>query len=102
MNRGDVVKLIAEAEDLPVSTVDQILGRFFDVVGTGLTAGEDISIRRFGKFEQRKRRAVVRRNPKTGIEIHVPAKLSVGFIPSNSLKDRLNQNGRRNGRRVRS
>lgn len=102
MNRGDVVKKISGEEGIAATLVDRVLGSFFDTVTSGLAGGDDVTIRGFGKFEPRQRRAVVRRNPRTGVEISVPAKTSVGFKPSTNLKTRLNMNGRRRGGRTRS
>lgn len=99
MNRGDVVRHIADREEMPASVVDQVLASFFDTVGESLAAGHDITIRRFGKFEPRLRRAVVRKNPKTGEPISVPEKTSVGFVPSHNLKARLNLKPRRRARK---
>lgn len=99
MNRGELVKAISDdLTEVPVTLVDEVLGSFFDQIAVALAAGDDVTIRRFGKFEPRKRRAVTRLNPKTKIPIDVPAKTSVGFVPSSNLKQRLNEtNGR--GRR---
>lgn len=98
MNRGEIVKAVADTQDIPATLVDEVLGAFFDHVAVTLASGDNVSIRRFGKFEPRKRRAVTRLNPKTKIPIDVPAKVSVGFVPSSNLKQRLNEtNGR--GRR---
>lgn len=60
-------------------------------VAASVACGEPVSIRKFGKFEPRRRSEVTRRNPKTGIEIHVPSKNSVAFLPAPALKERLNQ-----------
>lgn len=100
MNRGEIVKAIAEDQDLPATTVDQVLGGFFAMTIDVLVDGDQVGIRGFGKFEPRKRRAVVRRNPATGIEMRVPALRTVGFLPSARLKSRLNETGRKNGRRA--
>lgn len=91
MNRGEIVKAIAEDKQMPVTLVDEVLSSFFDQVAVTLAAGDDVTIRRFGKFEPRKRRPVTRLNPKTKIPIDVPAKTSVGFVPSTNLKTRLNE-----------
>lgn len=98
MNRGEMVKAISEKEQMSATLVDEVLSSFFDQVAVALASGDDVTIRRFGKFEPRKRRAVTRLNPKTKIPIDVPAKTSVGFVPSTNLKQRLNEtNGK--GRR---
>lgn len=90
MNRGDLVKAIADQDGLPSAVVDQVLGSLLDTIALSLAAGDEVTIRRFGKFEPRRRRAVTRLNPKTGIPVNVPEKMSVGFVPSMNLKQRLN------------
>lgn len=90
MNRTDVVKSIANKEGLAAGQVQRVLESFFDVVALNLSLGEEVSLRDFGKFEPRDRKPVVRRNPRTGIEIPVPAKTTVGFIASPNFKARLN------------
>lgn len=97
MNRGELIKAISETEQMPATLVDQVLTSFFDQIATSLASGDDVTIRRFGKFEPRKRRAVTRLNPKTKIPIDVPAKTSVGFVPSSNLKARLNETGPKRG-----
>lgn len=98
------MKTVADKTDLPVAQVDTVLTGLLDAITEGLTAGETVNIRRFGKWEPRHRKAVVRKNPRTGIEIPVPAKTSVGFIPSGNLKAVLNEKKKRrtSGRSVRS
>lgn len=98
MNRGDVVKMVAEGSDLPVAQVDQVLTGLLEAITEGLAAGQTVNIRRFGKWEPRHRNAVVRKNPRTGEAIPVPAKTSVGFIPSGNLKAVLNQTGKKKPR----
>lgn len=91
MNRNDVVRGIAHKEDVPVVVVNKVLGAFLDLVALSLATGDDVAIRDFGTFEPRARKAVTRRNPKTGEPIPTPAKTSVGFRPSRTLKERLNR-----------
>jgi nucleoid DNA-binding protein len=88
-NRSDLVQALA-MDGYPEP--EQAVNRVLDVIGASLACGESVSIRNFGKFEARKRSAVVRKNPKTGVEIKVPEKISVGFIPAPALKQRLNRN----------
>lgn len=95
MNRRDVVSAVADRSDLPFSQVDQVLTVLLDVITEGLRTGEEISIRRFGKWEPRKRRPVTRKNPRTGEDVFVAATKTIGFIPSVNLKAAINQKGRR-------
>lgn len=69
---------------------EKTLERVLDVIGTSLACGEPVSIRNFGKFEPRTRSAVTRRNPVSGEEMKVPSRIGVGFVPSPSLKERIN------------
>lgn len=85
------MKVVAGKTDMPVAQVDVMLTSVLEAITEGLSSGEQVNIRRFGKFEPRHRNPVVRKNPRTGEEIPVPAKTSVGFIPSVNLKAVLNQ-----------
>lgn len=93
MNQTQLVQFVAEREELPITTVNQIMQALLDATATALSAGDSVNIRRFGKFEPRTRKPVTRQNPATGEDIHVPAKQTVAFIPSPVLKDRLNGDG---------
>ncbi len=90
MNKSDLVKGLALKVNLPVPRVEEVVNAFLDVIGLSLACGEDVQLSGFGKFEVRERRAVTRRNPRTGDSIDVPAKTSMGFKPSPHLKERLN------------
>jgi nucleoid DNA-binding protein len=96
VNRTDVVKSIANKEKMNSEDVQRILTSFFDLVALNLSVGEDVKLRDFGKFLTRARKPVVRRNPLTGVDHQVPAKASVGFVPSPQLKARANPHLRGN------
>lgn len=98
LNRGDIVRRVADDTGLPTATVDLALSSFFDTVIGGLASGDDVAIRRFGRFEPRHRQATVRKNPSTGTVMQIPPKRGVGFLPSANMKQRLN--GTANGRRA--
>lgn len=80
----------AGVERLSRDMIDTVLADVLDVIGLSLTAGEPVNIRGFGRFDPRDRKPVTRLNPATQEPIHVPAKRSVGFVPSQKLKERLN------------
>ncbi len=91
MNRGELIRQVAENTGVPAAKIDLALTELLDEISYTLRNGEEVNIRRFGKFEPRKKNAVVRRNPKTGEKINVPAKISVGFVPSLNLKAEVNR-----------
>lgn len=91
MNKSDIVKGLANREGVSVGKADDLVTHVLDLIGLSLACGEDVNLSGFGKFEVRNRRAVTRRHPKTGADIQVPAKVSMGFKPSPNLKVRLNK-----------
>lgn len=91
MNRSDLLRAVANDTKLPTAQVELVVDSLLNVIALSLSAGEDVGIRRFGKFERRIRRPVVRRNPRTGEEISVPERHTVAFIPADAIRDRLNK-----------
>jgi DNA-binding protein HU-beta len=90
MNRSDLVRLVSRKRQLPQPQIETMLDLFLETILETLTSGESVSIRNFGKFEVRERKATVRKNPMTGDEIKVPAKRAVLFHPAPALKDEIN------------
>jgi DNA-binding protein HU-beta len=48
----------------------------------------------FGKFQVRKLKARIGRNPATGAELKIPARQKVAFSPAKELKDKFNSKKR--------
>ena len=98
MTRKEMVKLVSLRKNAGVSkkvalsekTIEQVLDAFFSAVGECLSMGEEVKLVNFGKFEARNRNAVIRRNPKTGEPVSVPAKVGIGFKPSPKLRQIVN------------
>lgn len=93
MNKSDVLRALimgGHASD-PIRAED-VLDCVLGVISKSLACGEAVSIRNFGKFEPRPRAAVTRKHPISGVEMTVPARIGVGFVPSVHLKERINSN----------
>lgn len=93
MNRSEVVTMVSDVAEVDAEVADKVVGAFLDTVVLALAAGENVNLRRFGRFEPRQRAAVTRPNPRTGVEMQIPEKVSVGFVPSVRVKQRLNRAG---------
>lgn len=65
--KGDAARLI-----------DTVLAEIAGLVA----AGDSVTLRGFGTFEPRPRAARAGRNPRTGEEIVIPARVALGFRPS--------------------
>jgi integration host factor subunit beta len=63
-----------------------IIDGMLDAVCRALSEGKHLEIRGFGTFKVRERRARRARNPRSGTEVQVPAKLVPVFKPSKELK----------------
>jgi len=68
-----------------------IVNLFLKEISRQLAEGNRIEIRRFGIFKTNKRKEKIAKNPKTGKEIHIPARLVPVFKPSKILKQMVSQ-----------
>jgi nucleoid DNA-binding protein len=90
MNRSEAIKAAAEKSKVTVDQAETIVSAFIETCAEALVAGEPVSLWRFGKFEPRLRRSMAKVNPATGEPMSIPERLSVAFIPSDVLRERLN------------
>lgn len=66
--------------------VEMVLEEIFN----SIVNREDVKLSSFGAFQVRAKRERVGRNPKTGQDAKISARLVVTFKPSNILRDRVN------------
>ena len=71
-----------------MSEVTRIL---FESMAQALIRREAIEVRGIGRFSVKRHAATRGKNPKTGIAVHVPARLAVHFKPAGSLTKLINQ-----------
>lgn len=90
MNKSELVRAVSRKTNQPQWLVDQVLDGLTEVVSMNLRAGDDVTVRSFGKFVLRHRRAVRRVNPRTNVATDVPDRVTAAFIPSPKLRERLN------------
>lgn len=89
MNRSEVVAAIANKDELDPATVRKVVDSLLEVVRLSVTLGEEVTLRGFGRFEPKSMTTTVRRVPRTGELVQVPARASVRFIPSGTFRERL-------------
>lgn len=61
----------------------------FDTIAEALSAGRRVEIRGFGSFSVRQRKARSTKNPRTSKIMNIPARKTIHFTMSKSLKDPL-------------
>ena len=86
MTKADLVEEICRRSRLSKSENSHIVDEILNSIARALSEGHHIEIRGFGTFKVRARRSRRARNPRTGAEVSVPAKLVPVFKPSNQLK----------------
>ncbi len=91
MTKKDLARAIAEELNLPQVQVKEIVQRVFDGITETLVNEGRIEFRHFGVFRVKKRRPRKARNPRTGENVKVPARLAVTFKPGQKMEERIGQ-----------
>lgn len=90
MNKGDLVKHIADSAGITKAQAADALNAVVDGVQASLKKGDKVSLVGFGTFSVSKRAARKGRNPSTGKEIKIAAKNLVKFKAGKELSDSVN------------
>ncbi len=89
MNKGELVEAVAselgESKAAATRAVDAVL----NCITKGVKSDESVTIVGFGTFQKKTRKARTGRNPATGEQIQIKESTSVGFKPSQALKDAI-------------
>ncbi len=87
MNRSELIDAIAEHTGATKTDTDKLLGAFIEVVTKNIKDPDGVRLVGFGTFKTSKRKARTGRNPQTGEEIKIPARVAPVFKPGQDLKD---------------
>lgn len=90
VNRGELVKLVADESGLTKKDSLVAVSTVFDVITEALQKGEVVNITGFGRFTPKVRAARKGRNLQTGEVMDVGERTVVSFKSGKSLKDSLN------------
>jgi nucleoid DNA-binding protein len=90
MNKRDLVAQISERSQVDRGSAASIVDELLAAIGRALTEGRQVQLRRFGTFGLRTRKARTLRNPRSGAEIKVPAKLVPFFRSSKQFEKTIN------------
>jgi DNA-binding protein HU-beta len=86
LNKSELVAKIAAATNQSQTTVDAVLGGFFDALADSVNSGTKVSIPGWLAVERSHRAARTGRNPQTGASIEIPAGYSVKVTAGSKLK----------------
>ncbi len=87
MNKGDLIKLVAEKASISKAQATDAINATFDGIQDALTKEDKAAFIGFGTFSISKRKARIGKNPATGAELKIPAMNLVKFKPGKALKD---------------
>jgi DNA-binding protein HU-beta len=90
MNKQDLVKKLSDSAGLRRTEAESALDVLGAVIQLELAAGGEVTLPGVGKLAASKRPARTGRNPKTGEEITIAARVSPKFSAAKALKDALN------------
>lgn len=100
MYRTELTRAISYRTGYSIAVIDEVLQAFIDVTIETIKAGEQVSIRGFGRLVPRRKVAQAKNNPRVpGEKIKVPARTTAVFYPSDSMKEELNAPRSRRSRR---
>ena len=89
MNKAELVDLVATELKVSKVAASKSVEAVFKGIAIGVARQDKVAISGFGTFKKKFRNARTGRNPATNEEIHIAPSFTVGFSPSQMLKDRL-------------
>jgi integration host factor subunit beta len=84
-----VLRIAAQKPNLYQTEVEKSVDAIFEEIVAAMARGDRVELRDFGAFVVKVRAARVGRNPKTGAQVHVPAKVTPAFKPGKEIRKRL-------------
>ena len=85
-----MIDFIAKSADISKAAAQRALDATVASIKTSLKKGDDVTLVGFGTFYVSERAARTGRNPRTKLEINIPAAKVPKFRPGKALKDALN------------
>ncbi|MBF0627837.1 MAG: HU family DNA-binding protein [Magnetococcales bacterium] len=87
MNKSELVDSVAAETKLTKAQASDAIDAVINAIQNALKAGQQVNLVGFGAFMVTERAARTGRNPRTGIEINIPAAKLPKFKPGKGLKD---------------
>ena len=90
LTKIDLVDMIYSELDIPRKECINLVESFFDIIKEELAKGNDFMISGFGKWSVKEKRPRLGRNPHTGEQMIIDARMVVKFKPSVVLRNTIN------------
>jgi len=89
LTKADMAELLFEEIGLNKREAGEMVEKFFEEVKLGLETGHQVKLSGFGNFLTLSKKERPGRNPKTGEEIPISARIVVTFRPGQKLRMRV-------------
>jgi integration host factor subunit beta len=90
MTKRDLIEEVARRSDtFARKDIEAIVNTIFGSMLDSMARGDRIEIRSFGTFSVRDRSARQGRNPRTGADVHIPARRVPFFTAGKELRQRV-------------
>ncbi|MCI0363395.1 MAG: HU family DNA-binding protein [Phycisphaerales bacterium] len=89
MNKGQLIEAVAAELGDSKAAATRAVDAVINCITNGIKRDEGVTIVGFGSFVKRQRKARVGRNPVTGEPLQIDASRTVGFRPSQNLKQEV-------------
>lgn len=90
MTKADLIEEVAAVSTLSKKHSELVVNTFFGSIVESLSRGDKVELRGFGTFNLRRRKPRIGRNPRTGEQVQVPAKVVPYFKPGKELRELVN------------
>ncbi|MBF0204079.1 MAG: integration host factor subunit beta [Desulfamplus sp.] len=90
MNKIDLIRELKTRSNLAHYEAVVIVNTFFKSIADALASGDRVEIRGFCSFYVKEYKAYMGRNPKTKVQVQIPAKRLPFFKCGKELKERVN------------
>lgn len=90
ITKKDITAKLAEKLDITKTEAEKYITDFLEIITEELKTNDKIQFTGFGAFIAENKPATKGRNPKTGVEITIPARRSVRFKVGELLKKGVN------------
>lgn len=90
MNKSELIKTLADENNISTDEATVVVNTFFDSVRQALLSGQRVEIRGLGSFKIKEYQGYSGRNPKTGEVVDVSPKKLPFFRAGKELKEYIN------------
>ena len=91
VTRDDIAKYINEEFGLTKKDCNKVVNDLIDEIINGLIRNKIVKIHNFGTFKIRNKKSRIGRNPKSKIDVMIPSRNVISFIPSKFFLKKINK-----------